>query len=87
MVYVILTKFFDLFFQALYLLLIIRVVLSWIPHNDSHPIVEKIYVLSDPLLKPFQNIIPTWRIGIDLSPIFAFLAIGIIKKLIFTLLL
>ena len=85
MVYMILYKFFDFLFQALYLLLIVRVILSWIPHNDSHPIVYKIYEWSDPLLKPFQNIIPTWRIGIDLSPLFAFFAISIVRKLLFSL--
>jgi YggT family protein len=86
MIYVFITKALDFFFQALYLLLIIRVILSWIPHNDSHPIVDKIYVITDPMLKPFQNIIPTWKIGFDLSPLFAFLAISIIKKLVFTIL-
>ncbi len=77
----------DYCFEAVNLLIIIRVVLSWIPHNDSHPIVYKIYEWSDPILRPFQNIVPAWRIGFDLSPMFALLALWILHKLVFMILM
>jgi len=80
-------RILDIIFQALYFLLLARVILSWIPHTDSHPIVYRIYQWTDPMLKPFQNIIPSWKLGIDLSPIFAFFALSIIKKFIFALLI
>jgi YggT family protein len=82
MIYTFIYRIVDVIFQALYILLLIRVILSWIPHNDSHPIVYKIYELTDPILRPFQNIIPSWRLGIDLSPLFAFMAIRLAQKLI-----
>jgi YggT family protein len=77
-----LINFIEALFKIAYLLLFIRVLLSWIPHNDSHPIIYKIYEFTDPLLRPFQNIVPSWRIGIDLSPLFAFIALQILHKLI-----
>ncbi len=82
-----LINFVEAIFKLAYILLMIRVLLSWIPHNDSHPIIYKIYEFTDPLLRPFQNIVPSWRIGIDLSPLLAFIALQIIHKLIITILL
>lgn len=86
MIYHLLYKFIDISFQILYLGLMIRILLSWIPHDPYHPIVNVIYKLSEPLLQPFRNIIPSWRLGIDLSPIFAFIALGILRKIVFQIL-
>ena len=86
MVYVLVYKFLDILFQSLYFALLIRVLLSWIPHDRFHPIIQFLYQVTDPILRPFQNIIPSWRLGIDLSPIFAFIAIGFIRKILFQLL-
>jgi YggT family protein len=86
MVYLLLYKVLNFVFQGLYLALIVRVLLSWIPHDRDHPIIAFIYSTTDPILQPFQNIIPSWKIGLDLSPILAFFALGIIRDLIFTLL-
>lgn len=76
-------RFIDLVFQALYLALFVRVLLSWIPHNRFHPIVELLYRVTDPMLRPFQDLVPSHRIGIDLSPLFAFFALGVLKRLVF----
>ncbi len=86
MIYLLLYKFLDILFQGLYLALIVRVILSWVPHDPYHPIMNFIYRITDPILRPFQGIIPTGSIGIDLSPIFAFIAIGFVRKVIFQLL-
>ena len=79
-------KILSLVFEGLYLFLIVRVLISWFPHDRFHPIIRILYDVTDPLLQPFQNIIPSWKFGIDFSPILAFFALGIIKRLIFTLL-
>ncbi|RAP28277.1 YggT family protein [Candidatus Marinamargulisbacteria bacterium SCGC AG-343-D04] len=86
MVYFALYKILDTAFQGLYLALFIRVMLSWFPHDRSHPIMHFLYSITDPILRPFQDLIPSWKIGLDLSPIFAFFALGIIRNLVFTLL-
>ncbi|MBT3261412.1 YggT family protein [bacterium] len=79
-------KIIDLVFQGLYLALIVRIVLSWIPHDESHPIIQFLYKITDPILRPFQNIVPSYKLGIDISPIFAFIAISIVRRLLLTLL-
>ncbi len=86
MVYYILYKVLDFIFQGLYLALMARIILSWIPHDPYHPIVSFLYRITDPILQPFRDIVPAWRFGIDISPIFAFFALSIVRKLIFSLL-
>lgn len=76
----------DIVFEILYLALMIRIFLSWIPHNPHQPIISVIYQISEPILAPFRNIVPSYRFGIDLSPIFAFLALYIGKDIIIRLL-
>lgn len=72
----------NLIFQFLYICLIARVILSWVPHNTNNPIVQLVYKITDPMLKPIQGIIPPMRIGIDISPIIAIVALSFIKKII-----
>lgn len=77
----------EFVFQALTLTLLVRVLLSWFPHNAYHPIVQFLHRVTDPMLRPFQDIIPAHKLGgIDLSPLFAFLALGLIEKLILMML-
>jgi YggT family protein len=77
-----LSNFIDLFFNALYLALFARVILSWIPINPYNPIIEILHMFTDPLLKPFQNLVPANKIGIDISPIFAAIALEILRKVL-----
>lgn len=77
----------DFLFQILTLALLARVVLSWIPHNPYHEIIQWLYRITDPLVKPFQQLIPPLGMGIDLSPLLAFFALGILRKLIIWLLI
>lgn len=81
-----LIKLIDAAAQLAYLLLFARVIISWLPHDPYHPIIQYIYRLSDPIMRPFQNLIPPHSIGIDLSPIFAFLAIKVVRNVLIRLL-
>ena len=64
---------------ALYWLVIIRALLSWVSPDPYNPIVSFINTVTEPLLAPFRKIIPSYKIGIDLSPIFALLFIWFLK--------
>jgi len=77
----------NIVFQILYICLIARVVLSWIPHNPIHPVVQLINKITDPLLKPFRDIIPSTNIGFDISPIVALIALVIIKRILIWILI
>ena len=56
-------------------LIIIRALLSWVNPDPYNPIVQFLYKTTEPFLMPFKRIIPTYKIGIDLSPIFAILVL------------
>ncbi|GBR76247.1 protein YggT family [Candidatus Termititenax persephonae] len=66
--------------QVLELAIIVRCIMSWFQPNPYHPLVRKIYELTDPLLRPFQGIFHFG--GLDLSPVLALLAIGFVQSLL-----
>lgn len=77
----------DLVFRALSLLIFIRVLLSWIPHNPHHPFVGLVYRVTEPILRPIQGIVPPQRMGgLDLSPIIALFLLNFLKGAVFNLL-
>ena len=61
----------NIIFELLNFLLIARIVLSWIPHNRYHPIIQIVYNFTEPILEPFRNMINPVG-GMDLSPIIVF---------------
>jgi len=66
----------------LWWLIIIRAVISWVNPDPYNPIVQFLYKATEPILMPFRRIIPAHNIGIDLSPIFAILALMFIRYFI-----
>ncbi|HHT9104680.1 MAG TPA: YggT family protein [Candidatus Wujingus californicus] len=63
------------------IVLLIRIVLSWIPHNPYNQAIRFLYKITDPVLNPVRKLIPPFK-GIDFSPIIVFFALGILKQLI-----
>ena len=57
-----------------FFLIIAMVLLSWVGRGLRHPVIPLVYQLADPVLRPFRRIIPPIG-GIDLSPLFALIAI------------
>lgn len=60
-------------------LIIIRALISWVNPDPYNVIVQFLYKATDPLLAPFRKVFPAYRTGIDISPIFALLAIWFLK--------
>lgn len=79
-------QFVNLIFEVLVWLIIIRCVLSFVPHNPTQPVLRFIYDVTDPVMRPFSRIIPP-AAGIDFSPIIAVLAIELVRKLVIQLLM
>src|SRR3989344_7442417 len=65
--------------EVLWWLVIIRALLSWVNPDPSNPIVRFIEKSTEWLLAPFRQLIPTYRIGIDVSPIIALLFLYFLK--------
>jgi YggT family protein len=64
-----------------FFLIIIAVILSWAGARLRHPAVPLVYQLTGPVLAPFRKIIPPIA-GIDLSPLFALVAIRFLLLLL-----
>lgn len=66
-----------------YFLLLVRMFSSFVPNiNPNNPFIRGVYRITEPMLAPFRNILPSNNIGIDLSPIFAFLALRVSVSLL-----
>jgi YggT family protein len=64
-----------------FFLIIVAVILSWVGARLRHPVVPLVYQLTEPVLRPFRRIIPPIA-GIDLSPLFALIAIRFLMLLL-----
>ena len=64
-----------------FFLIIASVILSWVGARMRHPAIPLVYQLTEPVLRPFRRIIPPIA-GLDLSPLFALIAIRFLLLLI-----
>jgi len=62
-------------------LIIARVIVSWVAGRSHHPMIPLIYQLTEPLLRPFSRLVPVMG-GIDLSPLFALIALRFLLLLL-----
>ncbi|MCW3147473.1 YggT family protein [Stutzerimonas stutzeri] len=69
--------FLNIFFWAL----IISVILSWVAPGSHNPGAQLVGQLCEPVLAPFRRLLPNLG-GLDISPIFAFLAIKLLDMLV-----
>ena len=59
--------------------MIISVILSWVAPGSRSPGAELVYQITEPVLAPFRRLIPNLG-GLDISPIFAFIAIQLVQS-------
>ena len=61
------------------IVILIRVVMSWMRVNQNSPFVRIVYNLTEPVLAPVRNVMPHMG-GLDISPIVIFFAYRIIVR-------
>ncbi|MBH3713361.1 YggT family protein [Pseudomonas aeruginosa] len=71
----------SLFLKVFFFALIISVILSWVAPDSYNPGAQLVNQICEPLLMPFRKLLPNLG-GLDLSPIFAFLALKLIDMLV-----
>jgi YggT family protein len=64
-----------------FVLIIARVIVSWVGSQSRHPLIPLIYQLTEPVLKPINKLIPPIG-GIDLSPLLALIALRFLLLLL-----
>ena len=74
-------------FTILWVLILVRVVLSWMPGMSySHPAVRVVHQLTSPILDPIRRMLPPVG-GLDLSPLLAFMLLKLVQELLINILL
>jgi YggT family protein len=76
-----LVKLFAALLMTYFFLIIASVILSWVGGQMRHPVIPLVYQLTEPVLRPFRKVIPPIG-GLDLSPLFALIAIRFLLLLI-----
>jgi len=66
----------DVLLRVLYWLILIRALISWVNPDPNNSIVQFLMKVTEPVLYPIRRLLPlNFSIGIDISPIIAFLII------------
>jgi len=85
----ILLRTVDIFFTVLYVLLFVRVILSWFTggRTSGGGLMELLYTLTEPFLAPIRRLINQSPLGgpgmvIDFSPIIAFFLLQLLQRFI-----
>ena len=66
---------------ALNVVIIARVILSWVKLSPRNPIAIIIYGVSEPMLKPVRRLLPNTG-GLDFSPIVVIILITVIERIL-----
>ena len=75
------TKLIMTLLMTYFFLIIVSVILSWVGRKMSHPATPLVFQLTEPILQPIRKIIPPIA-GIDLSALFALIAIRFLMLLL-----
>lgn len=71
----------NMILTILYWLILIRALLSWVNPDPYNPIVQFLNKATEPILRPIRKMIPLQLgIGIDISPIIAFLILIFLRS-------
>lgn len=73
----------SLFVKIFFFALIISVILSWVAPQSHNPAAMLVNQLCEPVLAPIRGLLPSMG-GLDLSPIFAFIALRLVDMLLIT---
>lgn len=70
----------DIALTAYYWIIIVRALVSWVNPDPRNPLVQFLQRATEPVLAPIRRWLPTWRWGIDFSPLVAILAVIFVQQ-------
>lgn len=71
----------SLFLKIFFFALIVSVILSWVAPGTHNPAAHLVHQICEPLLVPIRRFLPNLG-GLDISPIFAFIALNLLDMLV-----
>ncbi|NLG87952.1 MAG: YggT family protein [Clostridiaceae bacterium] len=80
----------QIFFRVVEILILVRVILSWIPFRTQNAFVVFIHSVTEPILGPIRNMVSKSSFGrnlmFDISPILAYVVLGVVRHIILLIL-
>ncbi len=79
-------RLIDLAFDVYFLVLLVRVIGSWMPPRASQTTWMTVYgwchALTEPLMRPIRRVLErlTGRVGLDLSPLVLWLLLEVVRR-------
>jgi YggT family protein len=80
------TALVSLLFRVYSILILIRVLLSWVSVSPFHPAVRVLHQVTDPVIVPLRRLIPPIGGTVDVSPIAALILLEIVHRILVSLL-
>lgn len=77
----VLYNFLSLLSLVLWVLIIARVIVSWVAPRGGGALVAFIYQVTEPILAPIRRVIPPTA-GIDWSPLLAMILLGVLTRVL-----
>ena len=75
-----LARLIEVALWAFFWMIIARAVLSWVNPDPYNPIVRFLHRFTEPVLRPIRDRLPTFQMGLDLSPMIVLLAIYFLES-------
>jgi YggT family protein len=76
--------FISLFIQIYSLVILARVLMSWVNVDPYSPLARAIFDLTEPVLAPVRNMLPQ-SAGLDFSPIIVMVLLQILGQILITM--
>jgi YggT family protein len=71
----------EIILTIMSLLILARVLMSWVQVDPYHPVVQFIYNTTEPILQPIRQLLPPMG-GFDLSPMVAMIGLSLLGSLL-----
>jgi YggT family protein len=81
----VLITFINLLANVLNVLILIRVLLSWVPAAQNNRLAMLVYEITEPIVGPIRRLVPSLG-GLDFSPLIAMLVIGMAEQVLVSIL-
>lgn len=75
----------QLLYWAVTLLILARVLMSWVQVDPSSPVARMIYDLTEPILAPVRNLLPPTA-GLDFSPLIVLIGLQFLGQILMSIL-
>jgi YggT family protein len=78
-------------YQVIVFLIFVRAIISWFRPNFYNPtwrsLLKFLYDITEPILGPIRRVLPTGSMGVDFSPLIAFILLYVIRSFLVSLII